>query len=162
MLRLRSSAGKNCLPYDSDNFQFFSFFSFYSPWPEGLETDEKIDAHFPLKIITSDYCHASPTIRDPRARVVEIKFKLSLLELDEHSRDKMLRLLDKRYDPETDIVTITTDSCPLRKQNLEYALYQLTACYFESWVSLFSWTQTNRARDLRLFFLTEKRGMGRR
>ncbi|XP_074605069.1 mitochondrial ribosomal protein S35 [Brevipalpus obovatus] len=124
---------------------------FCSPWPEGLDTDEKIDAHFPLKITTSDYCHASPTIRDPRARVVEIKFKLSLLELDEHSRDKMLRLLDERYDPKTDMVTITTDSCPLRKQNLDYALYQLTACYFESWKNE-EWEEGKLPQDWERFF----------
>lgn len=88
-----------------------------------------------MEIDTSDYCHASPTIRDPRARVVTIRFKLSSLELDEHARDKMIRLLDTRYDPKTDLVTITTNGCPLKKQNIDYALYQLTICYFESWVN---------------------------
>lgn len=109
-------------------------FNIISPWPEGLETDEDIEKHFSMEISTYDYCHASPTIRDPRARVATIRFKLSRLELDEHARDKMIRLLDKRYDPKSDIVTIETDGCPLKKQNVEYALYQLTVCYFESWV----------------------------
>lgn len=114
----------------------FSLFLFFSPsqWPIGLETEEKIEKHFPVEIITADYCHASPTIRDPRARIVTVQFKLSRLELDEHSRDKMIRLLDKRYNPETDMVTIETSACPLRKQNIDYAFYQLTAVYYESWV----------------------------
>jgi len=46
----------------------------------------------------------------------------------------MRRLLGDRYDPKTDVLTIKTESCPLKQQNIDYALYQLTACYFESWV----------------------------
>jgi len=61
--------------------------------------------------------------------------KLSSLELDEHARDKFLRLVGERYDEKTDIVTITTDSCPLKKQNYDYAQYLLAALYHESWVS---------------------------
>lgn len=62
------------------------------------------------------------------------QFKLSVLELDEHARDKFLRLVGNRYDAGTDLVTIVTDCCPLRKQNLDYAFYLLTALYHESWV----------------------------
>lgn len=46
---------------------------FCTPWPEGLEDDEKCNHHFPLEIISSDYCHSSPIIRDPLARIVTIK-----------------------------------------------------------------------------------------
>lgn len=60
--------------------------------------------------------------------------KLSALELDEHARDKFLRLVGERYDPDTDVVTITTDSCPLKKQNYDYAHYLLAALYHEAWV----------------------------
>ncbi len=38
-----------------------------------------------------------------------------------------------RYDPETDTASITTDRCPYRGQNLDYARYLLTALYHESW-----------------------------
>ncbi|KAG8297614.1 28S ribosomal protein S35, mitochondrial [Homalodisca vitripennis] len=47
-------------------------------WPAGLETDEKCAQHFPVEVITSDYCHSSPTIRDPLARIVTIKWKTGL------------------------------------------------------------------------------------
>lgn len=60
--------------------------------------------------------------------------KLKNLELDEHAKDKFLRLVGDRYDPKTDYVTITTDSCPLKKQNYDYAQYLITALLFESWV----------------------------
>ena len=56
------------------------------------------------------------------------------MPLDQHARDKFLRLVDNRYDPETDIVTISVDRCPVRKQNYEYAQYLLTALFHESFI----------------------------
>lgn len=46
---------------------------FCTPWPKGLETEEEIEKHFPLEIMTNDYCYSSPKIRDPKARVVTFK-----------------------------------------------------------------------------------------
>ncbi|XP_012224699.1 small ribosomal subunit protein mS35 [Linepithema humile] len=106
---------------------------FCTEWPTALENEEKCAKHFPVEIITSDYCYSSPTIRDPLARIVSLQVKLSSLHLDTHAKDKLLRLLGNKYNPETDIITITTDRCPTRKQNLEYARYLLTAVYHESW-----------------------------
>lgn len=106
---------------------------FCTKWPAALDKDEECAKHFPVEIITSDYCYASPTIRDPLARIVSLQLKLSSLILDTHAKDKLLRLLGNKYNPETDIITITTDRCPTRKQNLEYAWYLLTAVYHESW-----------------------------
>jgi len=91
-----------------------------------LETDEKQEEAFPIQFISSDYCHALPTIRNPLSRIATIKFKLSLLKLDTHARDKFLRLIGERHDPETDEVTIVTDRCPLKRQNYDYAIYLLT------------------------------------
>ncbi|XP_025424226.1 28S ribosomal protein S35, mitochondrial [Sipha flava] len=105
---------------------------FCTEWPKGLETDEDFDKHFPMTIITTDYCHSSPTIKDPKARIVTIKVKLSAFDLDKHARDKMIRLVGERYDEETDILTIVTDRCPTRKQNYDYGIYVLTALYHES------------------------------
>lgn len=56
------------------------------------------------------------------------------MPLDTHARDKFLRLVDNRYDPDTDIVTITVDRCPVRKQNFEYAQYLMTALFHESFI----------------------------
>ncbi|CAB0005652.1 unnamed protein product [Nesidiocoris tenuis] len=55
------------------------------------------------------------------------------LKLDQHAKDKFLRLVGERYDEKTDTVTIVTDKCPRRKQNYDYAIYLLTALYHESW-----------------------------
>lgn len=106
---------------------------FCTAWPKGLETDEKCEKHFPVEVITSDYCHSSPTIRDPLARIVSITFHLSRLKLDAHAKDKFLRLVGDRYNEKTDIVTIVADRCPVRQQNYDYAMYILTALYHESW-----------------------------
>lgn len=105
---------------------------FCTEWPKGLETDDDCERHFPVTVITTDYCHSSPTIKDPKARVVTIKLKLSSLNLDKHARDKMIRLVGERYDEESDTLTIVTDRCPTRKQNHDYGVYVLTALYHES------------------------------
>uniref|UniRef100_A0A0K8TT09 Putative 28s ribosomal protein s35 mitochondrial n=1 Tax=Tabanus bromius TaxID=304241 RepID=A0A0K8TT09_TABBR len=108
---------------------------FCTVWPKGLETEEMQQKHFPLEVITSDYCQASPSIRNELARIVSVRIKLSTLKLDDHARDKFLRLVGERYNPENDVLTIVTDRCPLRKQNYDYAMYLLTALYHESWIT---------------------------
>ncbi|KAF7390969.1 hypothetical protein HZH66_009449 [Vespula vulgaris] len=106
---------------------------FCTSWPKELDTDEKCNQHFPLDIITSDYCYSSPTIREPLARIVSLKVNLNSLTLDSHAKDKLLRLVGNKYNPETNIITITADRCPTRKQNLEYIEYLLVALFHESW-----------------------------
>lgn len=105
---------------------------FCTPWPKGLENEEKMEKHFPMRVITTDYCLSTPIIRNALARVVALKVKLAVLNLDEHARDKFLRLVNKRYNTETDELTIVTDRCPLRKQNFDYTMYLLTALCHES------------------------------
>lgn len=63
---------------------------------------------------------------------LSFQLKLSVLPLDKHARDKFLRLVEDRYDPETDMLTLVVDRCPLRKQNFDYARYLLTALFYES------------------------------
>lgn len=106
---------------------------FCTEWPSALDTDAKCDEHFPIKVESTDYVSAGPSIRNPSARVVNLKVKLSTLNLDDHARKKMLKLAGERYCKDTDILTITTDSCPLRQQNYDYAMYLLTVLYHESW-----------------------------
>lgn len=110
---------------------------FCTPWPKGLDTDEKCSKFFPLEVSSSDYCHSSPTIRDPLARIVSVKFKLEALGLKGRAKDKFLRLVGERYNEGSDIVTIVTDRCPLKKQNYDYAMYLITALYHESLVRFF-------------------------
>ncbi|OAD59579.1 28S ribosomal protein S35, mitochondrial [Eufriesea mexicana] len=106
---------------------------FCTKWPKELETDETCATYFPVEIITSDYCYSSPTIREPLARIVSLRVKLSSLHLDAHAKDKIFRLLGDRYNSQTDVITITADKCPVRKQNLDYVKYLLTALYHISW-----------------------------
>lgn len=127
-----------------------------------MKSDEACAKHFPLTITYSDYCHAGPTLRDPRARIVTLevknlmkkkschffsfcsnfdanfclfffKFKLSTLPLDDHAREKIIRLLgSERYDRATDLVTIVADRCPSRQQNIDYVTFLLTALFNEA------------------------------
>lgn len=129
---------------------------FCTPWPAGLETDEKCEKHFPVEVIDSDYCHAGPSIRDPRSRIITLKVKLSDLELDYHARDKLLRLAGDRYDPATDVLTIVTDRCPRKKQNYDYAHYLLTAVYHESWKTE-PWEAGKEEADMECFFWEKSR-----
>lgn len=108
---------------------------FCTPWPKGLEHEADVDRHFPLEVITSDHLNASSSIRDRRARIVCFKFKLNSLQLDNHARDKFIRLVQTRYEPESDLVTIVVDRCPYRQQNIDYGNYLMTALYSESWIT---------------------------
>jgi len=106
---------------------------FCTAWPKELDDVDVLEAHYPVTELSSDYLNASSSIRDFRARVTTIQFKLSTLFLDYTSRDKFLRLIGpEKYDEETDLVTITADRCPYRKQNSDYCDYLLKALYYES------------------------------
>ncbi|XP_065362588.1 small ribosomal subunit protein mS35 [Calliphora vicina] len=123
---------------------------FCTPWPKGLETEEKWKRHFPVDVVSTDYCQAIPTIRNPDARLVTLTLKLSELQFDDHAKDKFLRLVGDRYDRQTDVLTIVADRCPLRKQNYEYAMYLLTACYHESFVTE-PWENTKSEADMEYY-----------
>ncbi|XP_061629581.1 small ribosomal subunit protein mS35 [Phyllopteryx taeniolatus] len=106
---------------------------FCNAWPSALNTDAKCERHFPIQVESSDYVSAGLSVRNPAARVVHLRVKLSSLNLDNHARKKMIRLVGERYCKDTDVLTITTNSCPLRQQNYDYAMYLLTVLYHESW-----------------------------
>lgn len=72
------------------------------------------------------------------------------MELNNHARDKFLRLVGERYDEQTDTVTIVTDRCPTRKQNYDYAMFLLTALYYESW-KIESWEKTKSEMDMEYY-----------
>ncbi|KAH8398733.1 hypothetical protein KR222_001746, partial [Zaprionus bogoriensis] len=123
---------------------------FCTPWPKGLETEAKYKRHFPIEVLTTDYCHSLPTVRHPEARRVTVSLKLSDLQFDAHARDKFLRLVGERYDSETGVLTFITDRCPTRRQNYDYALYLLTACYHESFVTE-PWEASKSEADMELY-----------
>ncbi|KAJ8371785.1 hypothetical protein AAFF_G00302290 [Aldrovandia affinis] len=107
--------------------------TFCTDWPQALDSDDKCEEFFPIRVQSSDYVSAGTSLRNPKARVVTLTVKLSSLNLDEHARKKLIKLVGERYSKETDMLTLTTDRCPLRKQNYDYAMYLLTVLYHESW-----------------------------
>lgn len=129
---------------------------FCTSWPLGLETETKMKEHFPVDFISSDYCHALPTIRNPLSRIVTIQLKLESLRLDQHSKDKLLRLVGERYNPDTDVLTLVADRCPLKKQNYDYAMYLLTALYHESKV-VEPWEKTKSEADMEHYVFQNNR-----
>ncbi|KAM6960932.1 small ribosomal subunit protein mS35 [Aplochiton taeniatus] len=110
-----------------------AFKPFCTEWPAALDTDAKCDELFPIKVESKNYVSAGASVRNPSSRIVHLRVKLSSLNLDEHAHKKMVKLVGERYCKETDILTITTDNCPLRQQNYDYSVYLLTALYHESW-----------------------------
>ncbi|XP_060695352.1 small ribosomal subunit protein mS35 [Hemiscyllium ocellatum] len=106
---------------------------FCTEWPAMLDSDEKCKHHFPIEIKTTNYVAAGPSVRNSNARVVTMTVRLSSLNLDDHAKKKFIKLVGNRYNKDTDILTITTDRCPLRRQNYNYAMYLLTVLYHESW-----------------------------
>lgn len=70
--------------------------------------------------------------------------------MDDRVRDKFLRLVEDRHDPDTDYVTIVVDRCPLRIQNFKYAKYLLTALFFESFI-VESWEALKSEADMEYY-----------
>ncbi|KAM5171122.1 small ribosomal subunit protein mS35 [Mantella aurantiaca] len=105
---------------------------FCTEWPAALSDDDQCNLHFPLELQSVDYVFSGSSVRNPKARVVTLQIKLSVLNLDIHAKKKLIRLVGSRYNAESDTLTIQTDRCPLRKQNEDYALYLLTVLYHES------------------------------
>ncbi|KAM4748082.1 small ribosomal subunit protein mS35 [Rhinophrynus dorsalis] len=106
---------------------------FCTQWPAALSSIESCTKHFPIEFQTVDYVSAGPSLRNPKARAVTMQVKLSSLNLDDHSRKKLIKLAGSRYNAETDTLTIRSDRCPVRRQNRDYTLYLLTVLYHESW-----------------------------
>ncbi|XP_062859294.1 small ribosomal subunit protein mS35 isoform X2 [Trichomycterus rosablanca] len=106
---------------------------FCTEWPVALDSNAKCKQHFPIQVQTKDYVSAGLSLRNPDSRIVTLTVKLSSLNLDDHARKKMIKLSGERYNEKTDILTIMTDSCPMRQQNHDYAMYLLTVLYHESW-----------------------------
>lgn len=80
-----------------------------------------------------------------------MQFKLSKLPLDQHARDKFLRLVEDRHDPETDYVTIVVDRCPLKQQNLDYAQYLMAALFHESFI-VEDWEAEKTEADMETYY----------
>ncbi|XP_041704630.1 28S ribosomal protein S35, mitochondrial-like [Coregonus clupeaformis] len=120
---------------------------FCTEWPSALDTDAKCDEHFPVKVKSKDYVSAGTSLRNPSARIVHLRVKLSSLNLDDHARKKMVKLVEERYCKETDTLTITTDSCPVRQQNYDYTMYLLTVLYHESW-KVEAWESEKTVADM--------------
>lgn len=106
---------------------------FCTPFPEELKEDSELTHDVvPVSLIYNDYVHQGSSIRDNRARVITTQVKLADLHLDASAEEKIKRLLGSRYDEPTDTITILTDRCHTRKQNMDYAGYLLTVLYHES------------------------------
>lgn len=120
---------------------------FCTEWPAALDSDEKCEKHFPIEIDSTDYVSSGPSVRNPRARVVVLRVKLSSLNLDDHAKKKLIKLVGERYCKTTDVLTIKTDRCPLRRQNRDYAVYLLTVLYHESWKTE-EWEKSKTEADM--------------
>lgn len=72
------------------------------------------------------------------------------MPLNYHATDKIRRLILDKYDEDTGILTITTDRCPLKSQNLDYALYLLTAVYHEAW-KVEPWEAEKSEEDMEVY-----------
>ena len=93
------------------------------------------------------YCMvSSSSIRDNRSRIVSLQFRLSGLRLSARARDKFLRLVgeSERYDYTTDIVTISSDRLPHRKQNRQYCEYLIKVIQLKPLIS--TWKLVSRLK----------------
>ncbi|KAM7533709.1 hypothetical protein Aperf_G00000122015 [Anoplocephala perfoliata] len=113
---------------------------FLTKWPSGLKTDEDVDRHYPITIITSSFTNSSPSIRDSRARRVTIRVQMNSLGLDDRGKLKLLRLAKAygfergmaQYYSDEDVLELSSDRCPMSNQNYDYLIYVLTVLTMES------------------------------
>ncbi|CAD6186602.1 unnamed protein product [Caenorhabditis auriculariae] len=106
---------------------------FCTPYPQELLDDAKlVDSELPVSVSYSTYVHQGTNIRDMRSRVVTFKIDVGALNLKEKAKEKLIRLAGTRFDESSNILTIITDRCHTRKQNLDYAYYLLTVLYHEA------------------------------
>lgn len=106
---------------------------FCTPYPKELKGNKSLTSEvLPLVTEYSDYVHQGPSLRDPRARKVTLKVSLKSLNLSDHGREKLIRLVGNRYDEKTDVITLENDRCYTRKQNNDYGVYLLTVLLNEA------------------------------
>jgi small subunit ribosomal protein S35 len=109
---------------------------FCTEWPQQLDNINECYKYFPIEITTKNFIYDGPSLRDDRARVVILSFKLSSLGLDKRAKDKFIKLVGERYNEKNETVTIVADRCPFRNQNEDYAMYLLKTLYYESKVRI--------------------------
>ncbi|KAJ8382788.1 hypothetical protein SKAU_G00035660 [Synaphobranchus kaupii] len=120
---------------------------FCTEWPQALDSDAKCEEFFPIRLQSKDFVFAGTSLRNPQARVVTLTVKLSSLNLDDHAQKKLIKLVGERYNRDTDVLTLTAERCPLRKQNQDYAMYLLTVLYHESW-KIEAWEEEKTLADM--------------
>ncbi|PAV60512.1 hypothetical protein WR25_25524 [Diploscapter pachys] len=119
---------------------------FMTPYPPELLADPSLaDKELPIKVTCSSYVHQGTNIRDMRSRVITMRVNVDALNLDGRAKEKLLRLAGRRYDEVNNLLTIVTDRCHTRKQNLDYAYYLLTK--IEKWEEL-----KLRQDDVKVYF----------
>lgn len=113
---------------------------FCTKWPSGLNSDESITEHYPIRVIQYNYVFTASSIRDPRARVARLRVPVSRLGLREHEKRKLIRLTmgpglgnnTAKYDWSTDELELVGDRCPSSIQNADYLRYVFTVLVLES------------------------------
>ncbi|CAI5452404.1 unnamed protein product [Caenorhabditis angaria] len=130
---------------------------FCTPFPPELLADSSLQqSELPITVQYNTYIHQGTNIRDIRSRVITMTIDVNSLKLSESSYNKLVRLAKDRYDEKSGLLTIITDRCHTRKQNLEYAYYLLTVLFHES-NKLESWENLEeRADNLKVNFETSQ------
>lgn len=70
---------------------------------------------------------------DLRERKMVMKVKVSALKLTPPVKERFLQLVEKRYDPETDILTLTADSSVSKTDNKYFVKARLRKLLAEAW-----------------------------
>ncbi|CAI2305007.1 unnamed protein product [Caenorhabditis sp. 36 PRJEB53466] len=106
---------------------------FCTPFPPELLNNASLSkTELPISLQYNTYIHQGTKIGDIRSRVVTMKVGVEALNLTEKALDKFIRLVGNRYNKNTNELTIITDRCHTRKQNVDYAYYLLTVLYHEA------------------------------
>ena len=94
-------------------------------WPSDLP-------YCPVEVETTDYLLSGNERYHQDGRHVRMEVDFDSLQLTGRPREKMLELLEDKYDIDRNVIKLESRRCPTKTQNKDYLLYLLKVLYYEA------------------------------
>ena len=94
-------------------------------WPSDLP-------YCPVEVETTDFLLSGNERYHQDGRHVRMEVDFDSLQLTGRAREKMLELLEGKYDIDRNVIKLESRRCPTKTQNKDYLYYLLKVLYFEA------------------------------
>ena len=94
-------------------------------WPSDLP-------YCPVEVETTDFLLSGNERYHQDGRHVRMEVDFDSLQLTGRPREKMLELLEDKYDVDKNVIKLESRRCPTKTQNKDYLYYLLKVLYFEA------------------------------